>query len=419
MQFEDWTGAYRLFEKERMDRQSLFASVMEATLERLPQDAPLVVAMDDTLVRKRGKKVHGAAWKRDPLGPPFHTNFVWGQRFLQLSAVLPDKDCLGRARGIPIDFIHAPSAAKPKKGASAMEQAEYRRQKELMKVTAMGAVRLKELAGQTKGRQVVCAVDGGYTNKTVFREIPEKVTLIGRIRKDAKLYTVPDEGMSSGRGRPRWYGERLPTPEGLRQDESVPWTKVEAYAAGTQHQFNVKTMPAVRWEGSGERTMQVVVIRPLAYRPRKGAKLLYREPAYLICSDSEMPLEEVLQAYLWRWEVELNFRDEKTVLGVGEAQVRHPSAVEAVPAFIVASYAFLLLAGERNGKAVTLRPPKWHPPKEGDRMTTQQMQGVFRAELWNLGTESNKTGFDSAIRKTRTAFYSNNALKSAVCYAYK
>jgi hypothetical protein len=146
---------------------------------------------------------------------------------------------------------------------------------------------------------------------------------------------------------------------------------------------------------------------------------MYREPAYLICTDPNMALDKLLQAYLWRWEIELNFRDEKTVLGAGEAQVRTSSAVESVPAFIVASYAYLLLAGERNNNAGALRRPKWHPPKPTERWTTRQMQGLFRAELWRLGTESNKSGFVYNMPKTRTPFYSENTLHSAVCYAYK
>lgn len=89
-QFVDWSAAYRLFEKGRFDREALFKPAKQAVLERLGQDEPLVVVMDDTLVRKRGHKVHGAAWKRDPLGPKFRNNFIWGQRFLQMSALLPD-----------------------------------------------------------------------------------------------------------------------------------------------------------------------------------------------------------------------------------------------------------------------------------------------------------------------------------------
>jgi histidinol-phosphatase (PHP family) len=81
-------------------------------LASLAPEEPLVMVMDDTLIRKRGRKVYGASWKRDPLGPPFCTNLVWGQRFLQLSAALPDRQCAGRACTVPVSFTHAPTAKK-------------------------------------------------------------------------------------------------------------------------------------------------------------------------------------------------------------------------------------------------------------------------------------------------------------------
>lgn len=419
MQFEDWSGAYRLFERERIDKQALFGAVRDAVLERLGPEKPLLVVPDDTLLRKRGKKVHGTGWKRDPLGPRFSTNFIWGQRFLQFSAILPDEACPGRARGIPIDFIHAPSAAKPKKRAPEAEWEEFGRQQTVTKVSVVAAKRLKDLSNDVGERRIICAMDGGYTNRTVFRDIPENATLIGRIRKDARLYAVPDNERLSGRGRRRYYGDALPTPEQARQDGNIPWIQVEAFGAGKCHRFDVKVMPAVRWEGTGERTVQVVIIRPLAYRPRKGAKLLYRQPGYLICTDQDMPLGDLLQAYLWRWEIELNFRDEKTVLGVGDAQVRTPASVESVPALIVASYSMLLLAGIKSNSEAFLPPPKWHPPKPGERWTTQQLIGQFRSQLWKIGIDSNKTPLVGSHNSIQTHFYSQNSLHSAVCYSAK
>jgi hypothetical protein len=144
-QLEGWTSAYRLFSKERIDCAALFAPAREAAAGRLKPDEPFVVMMDDTLIRKRGRKIPGTAWKRDPLGPPFHTNFVWGQRFLQLSAALPDAGTQGRARGIPIDFLHAPSAAKPGKNAPPEAWETYRKEQAECKVSALAAKRLHEL----------------------------------------------------------------------------------------------------------------------------------------------------------------------------------------------------------------------------------------------------------------------------------
>ncbi|MCG8308240.1 MAG: hypothetical protein MI975_12665, partial [Cytophagales bacterium] len=96
--------------------------------------------------------------------------------------------------------------------------------------------------------------------------------------------------------------------------------------------------------------LQLMVVRPLAYRPSKSSKLLYRKPAYLICTDNEMDPQEMLQCYIYRWEIEVNICDEKTVVGCGQAQVRNQHSVANVPAFVSAMYAFLQVASIRAFK---------------------------------------------------------------------
>lgn len=423
-QFSDWSAAYRLFERQRFDAPALFAPVRQEVVERLKPEEPLVVMMDDTLMRKRGRKVHGTGWKRDPLGPAFCTNFVWGQRFLQVSAALPDPSVAGRARGVPIDLTHAPSPAKPGKRASEEAWKKYREEQKVMKVSSVGATRLTELRRQLDrdeaGRRLIVSVDGGFTNRTVFRNLPHNTVAIGRIRKDAKLFLPPAEETTPRRGRRRWYGAPLPTPEQMRRDESIPWLTVSAFAAGKTHSFEVKTVAPLRWLGTGDADVRVVVVRPLAYRPRKGAHLLYRNPVYLLCTDPGLPLDRLLQSYLWRWEVELNFRDEKTVMGVGEAQVRTKSAVEAVPAFVVAAYAFLLLASTEDCKKASILPkPKWRTSDPPSRLSTASMIGMFRSQLWGKAMGVNLNDFDERkMARTKSVLF-EKSLPSAVCYAFR
>jgi hypothetical protein len=419
-QFQDWSADYRIFEEERFAGKKLFEPAIDRVLADTNAETPLYTMMDDTLIRKRGRRVAGAAWKRDPLGPAFHTNFVWGQRYLQLSAALPDFQSDGRARGIPIDFIHAPSAIKPRKNSPGEAWDEYRKQQKQCKITAVGASRLAELREQVPDRKIVCAVDGGYTNRELFGNIPENTVLIGRIRKDASLFGVPEKPAGMSRGRKKYYGDKLQTPEEIRKDDSVPWQPVQAFAAGKTHIFDVKVVSSVRWKPSKDRDMSLIVIRPLGYRPRKGAKMLYRDPAYLICSDVSMSPEELLQAYLWRWEIEVNFKEEKTVLGVGEAQVRKEESVRSAPAFGVACYAFLLLSAHAmKAKSTDIPTPLWYPQTPSRRCSLQNMISLFRARSWNIHLEHKKSGFESPSCPTRSHFFSLHAGDSAVCYASK
>jgi hypothetical protein len=79
--------------------------------------------------------------------------------------------------------------------------------------------------------------------------------------------------------------------EALRTDDSVPWQTIEAFAAGKRHVFKVKTLGPVLWRKSGaDCPLRVVVIAPIGYRLRNGLRLLYRQPAFLICTDPDMIL---------------------------------------------------------------------------------------------------------------------------------
>jgi hypothetical protein len=421
-QFADWSAAYRLFEKERFDIDALFAPICREVLKRLQPGDPLVVMMDDTLIKKRGRKVHGARWSRDPLGPPFCSNFVWGQRFVQISAALPEGK--GRARAVPIDLRHAPLPPKPHAKASGQQWTQYREKQKAMKVSCVGAKRIAELRtrldeGGHGTTRIIVAMDGGFTNRAVLRKLPHDTVAIGRIRKDARLFLPPVEKVQPRRGRRCWYGDPLPTPEQIRKDESIPWISVQSFAAGKTHAFEVKTVGPVRWLGTGGR-VRLVVIRPLAYRPRKGSRLLYRNPAYLICTDPDLALERLIQSYLWRWEIELNFRDEKTTLGMGQAQVRTPAAVESVPALIVAAYAFLLLAGAGDEQTPSHLPqPKWRASTPAPRASTAKLIGMFRSELWGRAMGVNLNHFVNAGGQATNPGFFEKTLSSAVCYAFR
>lgn len=341
----DWSAAYRLFSCARFEPAAVFAQVRRGALAALDPLAPLVVAMDDTLVPRGGLKTPGVGWRRDPCGPPFHTNFIRAQRFLQLSAALPHRSPAGPARLAPIAFAHAPTAPKPAKKASPEQLALHRRQQRESNINLRGREQLLELRQAldrdgAAGRPLCALVDGRFTNATVLKQLPERSSLIGRIR-----------------------------------------------------QFPVKTLGPVLWRsGSGPRPLRLVVIKPLRYRLNQRSRLLYRQPAFLIVTDPAMPLEDIVLRYVWRWEIELNFRDEKTLLGVGDPQVFNSRSVERVPQFQVALYGLLLLAARQafgdSPLPDAIPAPKWRRYSSKPRASTQDLLRQLRNELWGDALQS-------------------------------
>ncbi len=422
-QFQDWSAAYRLFERERFDADKLFGVCRQALLESLQEQAPLVVVMDDTLVPKCGRKVAGTKWQHDPKSPAFRHQIVWGQRAIELGAMLPARDNAPHAaRAVPIDLrLHIPPKMPPK--ASAEQKAAIVKQRRDNSVSHLGATRVATLRRTMDGegedkRTLVVAFDGGYTNKTLFKTIPERTVLVGRARKDARLFAAPAQDAPQGRGRRRIYGAALATPEQLLGDESVPWNQTSVFAAGQTRTFEYKTL-CCRWRGAGERDLRLVALRPLSARPReKGLRLYFAYPGYLLCSDPDLPVQQVVQAYIWRWEIEVGFREQKTTLGLGQAQMRTPPAATAVLQFHACAYALLLLAAHHA--QITAPPrPKWQKPGgTQQRITLNQMISLMRGDLWGraLGL-ANKTHFDATRHSATNPPKIQDSLHSAVLYA--
>lgn len=386
---KDWTGFYRVFSRDEWDPLALLNVSFSAVLARLPMEAAVIAALDDTKLRKSGKKIPGVSYQRDPMSPSWHPNFIRAQRFAQMSVSARfDFSQPSAARSIPVDFRHAPAAPKPKHNASAEEWTEYRRLQKTSNLSHTGVGMIQSLRDRvdqldSAERRVIVSVDGSYTNETVLKNLPARVTLIGRIRKDASLTHLPQE--RTGRGRPRIYGAPAPTPDQLREDPQIPWQSVEIYATGRVHQCDFKQLGPVLWRKAGvDKLLRLIVIRPIPYRLSAKSKLLYRQPAYLISTDLDTPVQELIQAYFSRWDIEVNHRDEKQLIGVGEAQVRSAKSVDRLPAFAVAMYSLLLVAyGQCHGFDATepsVPIPKWRAGSSSPRMRvpTAEMLTEFR-----------------------------------------
>jgi hypothetical protein len=425
-QFQDWSATYRLFSKDRVTVPEIFSVVRRGIADQLPAGVPFRAVLDDSLLRRSGLHTPGVGWRRDPLGPRFQINFVRAQRFLQISGAMPGKD--GAFRLAPIAFLHTPTPQKPNRKATPGEWANYRLDASSSRLSLRAAqqmILLRQSLDQDPGgreRTLILAFDGGYTNATVLKQIPPRTICIGRIRKDAKLCFPADTALMKTRGRRLRYGAPAPTPEQLRTDEAEAWETMTFAHSGVSHPLRFKRRQNMMWRTTGVgQILQLIVIAPLAYRLRKGSKLLYRHPAFLICTDSELDPRQIIEAYFQRWDIEVNFRDQKTLLGVGQAQVRNTISVESSPAFAVAAYGMLLVSGQLafgNSDGGLLPQPKWAARSKGPRTSTQQLIHQLRAEVWGrgLGIES-FSGFVSNLPAAAKPEKCSFPIASAVCYA--
>ena len=381
-----WSSDYRVFSRSPWAVRALFASVVDEALA-LQGAGPLVVAGDYTHLVRAGRKVKAAHWMRDPLSPPFHVNLVRGVRFFQLAMIVPCGTASPRA--VPVAFAESPVPRKPGKQADDAAWAAYKAEKKKSPAAVAARAEIVALreyldAHGAKERPLLVALDGSFCQRR-FLELPlAGVTLLCRARRDAVLCRRHE-----GAGR-RFYGAHTFTPESVRRDETVPWQEMSGRFGAKEHPVRYKEVGEVYWRnGARRRPLRLLVLAPQPYRRSPHGKLQYHEPGYLLTTDLTTPAAVLIQAYLDRWQIEVAHRDEKTVMGVGQAQVWNERSVTRQPAFAVAAYALLLLAGlkayggQRHSELPAL--PKWRGragrPSCLDLVTTLRGQLAARPDL--------------------------------------
>lgn len=382
-QQRSWSGEYFLHSRCDWQPQELFRPILRNALAYCP--GRLVgVAVDDTRLSKTGRCIQQAFYQRDPLSPPFYVNLMLGLRFLQASLLVPTYRLAPvSTRGLPIRFEEVSHIKKPSRKAKPEAWQQY---KEALKqhnlsqrfVETMGQLRRElDLAGGEK-KILVLAGDGSFCNRTCFRAPRERTELICRARKDAVLCLPATQGMH------RFYGTEKFTPDQVRQDESRPWKQTKAFYGGKWRKVRYKEVSTAYWQGgAGRCPLRLLVVAPTPYRKRKSSKFYYRLPAYLLTTDLKDSVKQLLQIYFDRWQIEVNHRDEKDTLGVGQAQLWNVKSVPKQPVLAVAAYSALLLAsliafGATRGAAYEALP-KWR--KKAYRPSCLDLITLLRKEM--------------------------------------
>lgn len=300
-QHQDWSADYKIFSRSQWEPERLFTPVLKEYCTRYPINQPVCVPFDDIKLAKSGRKVKSAFWQRDPLSPPFHVNFLYGLRFMHASLIFPHyRDGDFSARGYPVRFVECPAVKKPGKKATAEERAEYSKAVKSHSLSYQGLDIIKGLRidldrlGETE-RKMIVPVDGSLCNRTILLKALERVEVVGRCRKDARLCFPAPVG-----GR-RKYGEERFSPEAVRKDETIPWQTTRIHFGGAWRDIRHKEIQNVLWQrGAGPRPLRLFVVAPQPYRTSVNAKRNYRDPACLLSTDTQSDAMTLLQCYFDR-----------------------------------------------------------------------------------------------------------------------
>ena len=173
---------------------------------------------------------------------------------------------------------------------------------------------IKQIANwlETLGSQAKLLVvfDGAYASHDLIVGLTQmKVTVVSRLRSNAKLFDLPPERQAGKRGRPRKYGLNR-----------VDLTKLSKARDGWQSiSYVCRGVAVFRHFKSFLATTTIVdePIRVVIVRFDNG------ETAAYFSTDRDMSVEMILETVADRWAIEEFFHDTKETWGAGEQQVRN------------------------------------------------------------------------------------------------
>jgi hypothetical protein len=382
-QNDSWAAEYFLFSRCRWEPQKLFRPILKRALPYCSQRL-VGVALDDTRVRKTGRCIPQAFYQRDSMSPPFHVNLMLGLRFLQASLLVPLYRTSGvGTRALPIRFQEVSRVKRPGKKSTEEAKQQYReacKKQNLSRSFVEMAKQLRQDLDDAGGdhKILVLTGDGSFCNRTCFADIPERSILLVRTRKNAKLCLRATDGSR------RFYAVEKFTPEDVRLDQDRAWQTTKIFYGGKRRKIRYKEVRNVYWQsGAKRRCLRLIVVAPTPYRKSRNKRMYYRDPAYLLVSDLHSSAKHLLQIYFDRWQIEVNHREEKDTLGVGQAQLWNVISVPKQPVLAVAAYSALLLAsliafGAERGKAYA-ELPKWR--RTARRPSCLDLITLLRKEL--------------------------------------
>jgi len=394
----DWSAAYRLFSIPRVTVATLERCFLRETLPHVPADQPYLVAVDGVQVPRRSRRMPGTAWLHDPHSPPFRRGIHRAQRYSHLAWLTPPTEA-GFARALPLRW----QPAFPEK---AIRPAEMAARKEWEAgLDSLGWLRTELAAAGRRDQQVLAVADGHYSNQFVWRSLPAAVCLLARCAQNRALYGLPPQ-RTAGRGRPRKYGERAPTPRAWLV-ERAGWQETRLAVRGRAVPCTYRVEGPYLVRGAPAQPLYLLVVRGLD-RVRRGHRR-QRQPAFWLVSAVQQngiwalpaPAEQLLGWAWQRWEIEVTHRELKCGFGIGESQCWNATATVLSVQWRVWVWSVLVLsayrvwglgrarpAAEADGTATEPRgcplPPlgRWWPG--GARWSFGDLWQAVRQELWQL-----------------------------------
>lgn len=338
-----FTNYHRVLNRDAWSALAAGRVLLGLILALLPADAPLVLAADDTVERRNGRKIAAKGCYRDPVRSSVrHPVRCFGLRWVVTAALVP-MPWGGRPWALPLlAALTRPAGKGPRRGHKS--SIDWARQMAL------------QVRRWAPDRTILLVVDGGFAAVALAAACRRHgITLVSRLKVNAALYDRPAVPPPGRRGRKPKLGPRQPSPGRRASRPDAAWEPVE-----------------VAWYGGRPKTLRVIAGAGLWHAPRVGPVAIgyavardpegrHRDAAYF-STDEAMPPARMLGYIVQRWSLEVTFEEARAHLGVETQRQWSDRAIARTTPVLFGLYSVVCLLAMRRHAAgeLEVRDSAWY-----------------------------------------------------------
>lgn len=354
----------------------LFFMLLVLVQERLP----IVLFIDETLERRKGSKIKAKGYYRDAVrSSKAQVVKASGLKWLclALSIRLP---FMPRALALP--FLSILEYSKK------CDEQQKRQHKTTLRWAGQMIRQMRRWVG--KIRQLILVGDGGFaTGQLALDCIHYGVTLVSRLKMNARLFDFPPEKIPNKRGRTPSKGARLMNFKQILSLKNLPWKEVEIIGySGVKHLVRYVSNTCM-WGADGSTPIPirwVLVVDPTGKM----------DPMPLMSTDPLLTPEQIIELYVDRWSLEVTFEETREHLGVETQRQWSDKAIARSTPVLMGLYSLVCLMGNRLGQEELLKIEKtaWYQKKHA---TFSDMLRVVRMTIWRNNLILRKEKMTSSV----------------------
>jgi hypothetical protein len=331
-----FTNYHRVLNRAAWDARAAARLLLGLLIAAFAPSGPVLLGVDDTIERRRGKRISAKGIYRDPVrSSKGHFVKASGLRWLSLMLLAPIP-WAGRTWALPFLTALAPSERYCRERG--------RRHKKLTDWARQAALQARRWL---PGREIVLLGDSSFAALDLLAALARHgLVCVTRLRLDAALYEPAPPRRPGTVGRPRTKGARLPNLSDVLVDQATCWRRlaVPEWYGGRERVVEICSATAV-WRHAG---LPVVPIRWVLLRDPQHRF----DPQALLCTDPGRDPLQIVRWFVSRWQVEVTFREVRDHLGVEtQRQWSDRAIARATPCLLALFSVVALLATHLDPRA--------------------------------------------------------------------